>query len=220
MKRKIIFTVSTLALISLLNFIYYASPFGLLAKKHPLFTERISIILSQPILWVDPFNLIGIIILDPIFAPFLIILCVILYYLYGSFIKNTSALSEKKLDTEEVKNKIYNGSSRVDFFDNGSQQVKSGDGLFKKVILWSPLVIAIWISFVYVISSGPGEGMAGLVLLLPIIPVVFIFYPVYFIILSIRYLKEKGAMDRLDKIMFYILFTAFLIICFLIINKP
>ena len=79
--------------------------------------------------------------------------------------------------------------------------------IFKSIVLLSIPCVVMWIYFVITITSGKGAG-AGFIaifLIAPIFLVVTLFYPIYFIILSFRYLREKGTMDILDKVTFYIL---------------
>jgi hypothetical protein len=140
----------------------------------------------------------------PFFILFTIIFLVVFYFLYDNYFRYKKEIpnniSVENTKAEEIKEKIYIGDSEIKFSD---QKPKSK--LFKKIVLWGTLVVAIWVAFVLSTSSGPGEGMVALVLLWPVMPIIYIFYPVYFIILSIRYHKEGKAMDLLDKIMFYIL---------------
>src|SRR3989344_3182487 len=184
MKKRIFIGIFIIVFILLLNFIYFVATFGMYSDNVPSLGEKISAAFTNP-LWLSPFYIIVIIQSNLVLTLFLIVLIVILYYLYDSFIRN------KKV-------------SNTDLYGN-STQVRQSNRAFKKFVLWGTLAITVWVAFVFSISSGPGEGMVGLIFLLPVMPIIYIFYPVYFIILSVRYSREKSGMDPLDKIMFYIL---------------
>jgi hypothetical protein len=208
MKRKIFLGFGIVIFVLLLNFIYFVVTFGSLAADPPSLGEKISVAFSHPD-WLSPFYTIIISVSNPLFTLFLIVLCVALYYLYDNFIKNkkeTTAISlGQQVESVESKNEFNNNDSKIEFFDDKALRAKSRDRLFKKIVLWATPVLVIYIVFVFLSFSEPGMGLPALVFLMPVMPIIYIFYPVYFIILSIRYSREKGSMDPLDKIMFYIL---------------
>lgn len=81
-----------------------------------------------------------------------------------------------------------------------------------RAIFACTLLIFIFIAGLTILLSEPGAGMVGLVFALPLLPVLYIFYPIYFMVLAIRYTREGRQMYIFDKLMFYILFAALIII--------
>ena len=78
---------------------------------------------------------------------------------------------------------------------------------FKKVFLIATL---LWFTFLFILVNIPdkpgGWGVGvGMLLAMPV-AISWVIYPIYFIILALRYVREKGSMHVLDKVMFYILF--------------
>jgi len=69
-------------------------------------------------------------------------------------------------------------------------------------ILGLIIAVAVIITLL-VLNDSPGSGLG--MLAIPLMPIVWIFYPVYFTILALRYSREKSNMDPLDKITFYLL---------------
>jgi uncharacterized membrane protein len=79
----------------------------------------------------------------------------------------------------------------------------SNDRSFKKIILGMIILIAVTVALLSVYDHKH-PGSVGM-LVIPLMPIVWIFYPVYFTILALRYSREKGEMDILDKVTFYVL---------------
>ncbi len=81
----------------------------------------------------------------------------------------------------------------------------------KKAILVLTMIYLVFIGGLTLLSStlGPGEGGAFLFLALPILAG-HVFFLVYFIILAMRYAREKSAMHQLDRIEFFILLIFYL----------
>jgi hypothetical protein len=210
MKKKIFIGIFIVVFILLLNFIYFVATVGMYSNNPPSLGEKISSAFVHP-LWLSPYYTIVISVSNPVFTLFLVVLIVVSYYLYDYFVRDKKdyktdiPVENAGVIENQNQSQSYDENSKIEFSSNNSLQIKSGNRAFKKGVLWGTLVIAIWVAFVFSISSGPGEGMVGLMFLLPVMPIIYIFYPVYFIILSIRYSKEKSSMDPLDKIMFYIL---------------
>jgi hypothetical protein len=86
-------------------------------------------------------------------------------------------------------------------------EIKNGDKIlnprwFKKIIIMATVLDILFIclgiespSHKPIVDNYPGFLLLGSI----------VFYPIYFIILSVRYLIERDKMDFLDKIMFYFL---------------
>lgn len=210
MKKKIFIGIFIVAFILLLNFIYFVATVGMYSDDPPSLGEKISSAFAHP-LWLSPFYTIIISVSNPILTLFLIVLIITLYYLYDHFVIDKKDI---QIDTpiesagvieNQNQNQIYGENSKIEFYNNKSSRTSSGSRLFKYIVLWSVPLVAIWVIYVFSSFSGPGMGLPVLVFLMPVMPIIYIFYPAYFIILSIRYSREKGSMDPLDKIMFYIL---------------
>lgn len=210
MKKKIFIGIFVVVFILLLNFIYFVATAGMHSNNPPSLGEKISLAFEH-LFWLSPMYTIIISVSNPIFTLFLIALIVILYYLYDNFMRNKkdikidAPIESTGIIENQDQSQVYDENSKIEFFSNSSTQAKSSNRVFKKVVLWGTLAIAVWAAFVFSVSSGPGDGMIGLMLFMPVMPIIYIFYPVYFVILSIRYSREKSSMDPLDKIMFYIL---------------
>lgn len=72
------------------------------------------------------------------------------------------------------------------------------------VAIIAPILFLVFLGVIS-IGKGPGETEGLSYLVLPLMPILWVFFPVYFFILSFRYAREKSNMDLLDKIAFYIL---------------
>lgn len=105
---------------------------------------------------------------------------------------------------EENKIKLLNKNSQK---LEESHQNNTSSRIFKKIILGGTILTIVWILYVLISSIGasPGTGMVTFALLLPALPILFVFFPIYFIIIALRYSREKSNMDILDKAMFFIL---------------
>ena len=209
MNKKTYFWISVFVFLEFLNFIFAAINDGAALINLPSIMEKISFALGHPLYWVSPFFTVVFLLMDPFFILFYIILGVILYYVYDHFVRNkkefTSDFFVEKVGSAEINNEARNTDSRIEFFDDKNKQKASNENMVKKGIIIGTFVVIIWTIFIFMISSGPGEGLAGIIFILPVLPIIFIFFPVYFIILSVRYSREKGNMNSLDKIMFYTL---------------
>lgn len=81
---------------------------------------------------------------------------------------------------------------------------------FRKIILGITIALILFFVLVLLPTFGDTSGKyVGLgMILLPFMPLMYVglvFYPIYFMILALRYSRERGNMHLLDKIMFYIL---------------
>jgi TRAP-type C4-dicarboxylate transport system permease small subunit len=113
--------------------------------------------------------------------------------------------------TKEIDNSKIEFSNKTEASNRGP----------KKVILIITTILIAFFAFLLILTSGnkPGEYVGLGMLLLPIMPIIWIFYSVYFIILALRYSREKSNMDPLDKIMFYILLAGIGIFFLLALSK-
>lgn len=169
-------------------------------KRITFWTIVICILIWLALLYIALFvmhNLIILLISIALFA--------ILYYLYNNSVK------QECVNRNQQKNE---GSQ-----NNDVVQVNSNKKFFKKIVLGGFFGIFIWAFIVYLISAGLKKEMVVVLYLLPLTPIIFIFYPAYFIILSVRYFKERKKMDVLDKIMFYLLLFSFILSLIFVFEK-
>jgi len=233
MKKRILVTIIVILSIPLINFILFMVNFGAASVKVPSIQEKFSAVLSNPGYLFNPlmtiymaFFVIG----RHIFLFFIfIILVAVAYYLYDNFIKHkkdiVTTIPETKSESN-ITSEVDSTDSKIEFFDNVGDQNNSLEknhsnrGL-KKVILGITVALIIFFAFLLILTSGskPGEYVGLGMLLLPFMPIIWIFYPVYFIILALRYSREKSAMDPLDKIMFYILLVGIGMVFLLSLSK-
>jgi hypothetical protein len=120
---------------------------------------------------------------NPLWILFAAVACIVAYYVYDNFIR-------RKQEPALVSNIT----------------LKQIDQSFSSVVLFLTTLLAILTLFALILSANnPGAGAGWAMLLAPIFFVAYIFYPIYFIVLTLRYLREKGHMSLSDKIMFYLL---------------
>lgn len=142
---------------------------------------------------------------NPFLILFAIVAYLIGYYFYDNFIR-------KK---EELKLQVPN---EVDNSEKYYQQ-----NHYATAFTYIGIVATIFVSLVifYIMLSltgdpGHDEGLGYVVIML--IPFI-LFYPPYFIFLSIQYSRKKSNMLILDKIMFYFLLVCFIALATFIIPK-
>ena len=84
----------------------------------------------------------------------------------------------------------------------------NGRKMASMIIFAGTVVILAWEAYTTFLfrNSSPGSGMEMLIYVLPLFPFLYILFPIYFIVLSLRYYREKSQMYIFDKITFYILF--------------
>ena len=220
MKRKAILFFGVILLLLLANFIAFVITFGAYSNNPPSLNQKLSAAFSNPSIWINPFFTFFIAISNPISILFFAVVIIILYYIYDNFIKvkpyNIVEASTVQVKTEKdinttIKNKPLVG--RIITVETNENT------FFKKLVLFATIAIAIFVTTILSIPSDPGSGMVGFMFLLPLLPIIYFFYPVYFMVLSIKYLREKSNMHVLDKIMFYILLTGVLLIIFFLLVK-
>lgn len=143
----------------------------------------------------------------------LIISSILLCYLVAGFIREMFfGLPKDRIKPIESHHKeILSENSKIESCDNKT------DRLFKWVAIGGTLTVFISLAYFYSISdslANPGVGMALFFLLLPLLPMLpfLLVLPVYFLILSQRYYREKSSMDILDKIEFYLLLAGFIVV--------
>lgn len=79
----------------------------------------------------------------------------------------------------------------------------------KKRMLIFTIIFLIFNAWFLLLSPWVASGgEVGLLLFVPLL----IFFLIYFIVLALRYAREKGAMQQLDKIEFFILLAYFILL--------
>lgn len=147
------------------------------------------------------------------FVPLLVILMI--FYFLSEYLKKQKEIS---LKTKQAI--INNNDSNLQFFNDDSARISSGEIMYKKIVLGGIIVTIGWFFFVAMSFAGhPGSGMAAFVYLLPVLPIVYIFFPLYFIVLSVKYSREGSDMHILDKAAFYMLLPGFLFLVWLVFSR-
>jgi len=127
-----------------------------------------------------------------------IILTVVGYYFYSN-----SLISKKIKDTEEKNfDEQQTLSSNYQSIKTNSS-FRAFDNIAAKKFFLALLVFWIILFVIAIFIYDPGVAM-GMLLILPFMAS-FVFYLLYFIILTVRYTREKSEMHMLDKITFYLL---------------
>lgn len=93
--------------------------------------------------------------------------------------------------------------NKIEFFNEDSSKKVQSNALgaeWSKIFSFGVFTFFLLI-VLYVLFVNNGAGYF-LILLMPLI---FIFFPIYFIIISLRYYREKSNLHQLDKITFFIL---------------
>lgn len=98
--------------------------------------------------------------------------------------------------------------------ERGFEKIRFDKKLFKIIVLIIAILMIIRIIFLNSLPFILGGGLMGLPFLIIALPVLYLFYPIYLIILFLRYRKEKSNMNNLDKITFYVIFAGLFIYLF------
>jgi hypothetical protein len=211
-KRKIFVILGAVLFVELVNFAYFVMTTGIYAVDRLSVRERFEMALSNPLSWMNPTYTFFIMVTNIVACLILVVAIVAFYFLYEHFFKNKknknmSSSNEKNIGSTNQE-ESYRTDPRIQI--NSDSIVSSGDLRFKKIVLWGIPAVLAWMMIAFSVASDPGAGMVGLLFLFPVLPIVYVFFPAYFIILSVRYSREKSRMHVLDKITFYILLVIFL----------
>jgi len=129
---------------------------------------------------------------------FLIIIGVIFYYIYINFINQRNFNDNLNNNTKPTFEKVNNISQPMHL----SIELEI---LIRLLVIFF-IIIEVYLSFI----NKQNIGLA--MLFLPFAMIMWTVIPVYFIILALRYVKEKRNMSIFDKIMFFILLAGFFIL--------
>ena len=90
-----------------------------------------------------------------------------------------------------------------------ANSVNDGAKMASKIIFIGTVLVLAWELYTTFLfrNSSSGSGMVALIYVLPLFPFLYVLFPVCFIVLSLRYYREKSQMYIFDKITFYILLS-------------
>jgi hypothetical protein len=144
-----------------------------------------------------------IVLVKPLWVLAIVALFFVAYYLYDNFIKK-----ESNSDLVSLENNFKSSQSEL------------GVNGLKLAILIGIIILIVVYCLMILSSSGDKTGHYDALgfLIIPMIPIAFIFYPIYFGVLAIRYTREKSNMNVLDKITFYIILTCLIVILIALIT--